>query len=244
MELATFGAESGIPLDADTTLEIMGHMLGFWVVSADERDLDELRTSTQDLFQLTLAVFALIRLDRGAARSTLRLRARLRFWVEAREVEARANVLGSVRELGDVAEIDGPLASDFAIAAQAAWALLGCPSLRVAFKDYGISLQERGDDAFLYSYRAIENTRRFFAPDIERTTKSGKATTATVWGPMHAALRTSEAMLEPLTSAATAIRHGNAQSPQLARARGDRERTLSVADQALRALLDHQGITW
>jgi hypothetical protein len=29
----------------------------------------------------------------------------------------------------------------------------------IAFKDLGFSLRDRGDDAFLYAYRAVENAR-------------------------------------------------------------------------------------
>ena len=36
-------------------------------------------------------------------------------------------------------------------------------------KDLGFSLLDRGDDAFLYAYRAVENARRFHAGKVSAT---------------------------------------------------------------------------
>jgi hypothetical protein len=45
--------------------------------------------------------------------------------------------------------VDGPRARDFTTAAKAAWRIVREPTLRLAFKDLGFSLRDRGDDAFL-----------------------------------------------------------------------------------------------
>ena len=111
-----------------------------------------LRAFVQDVFDVTLAIYALIRLDRGDRRDALRLRAELHSWLEVRGVEARANVVGTIHEryeAGAVTELDGPRARDFTTAANAAWRFVREPTLRLAFKDLGFSLRDRGDDAFL-----------------------------------------------------------------------------------------------
>jgi len=160
-ELMTFGVEAGIQLDDDSTLEVLGHALAYWAI-AEEQDLLTLRAFVQDVFDVTLAIYALIRLDRGDRRDALRLRAELHSWLEVRGVEARANVVGTIHEryeAGAVTELDGPRARDFTTAANAAWRFVRQPTLRLAFKDLGFSLLDRGDDAFLYAYRAVENAR-------------------------------------------------------------------------------------
>lgn len=204
-ELMTFGVEAGIPLDDDSTLEVLGHALAYWAI-AEEQDVLTLRAFVQDVFDVTLAIYALIRLDRGDRRDALRLRAELHSWLEVRGVEARANVVGTIHEryeAGAVTELDGPRARDFTTAATAAWRFVREPTLRLAFKDLGFSLRDRGDDAFLYAYRAVENARRFHAAKVSATE------TKPVWPPLHAALGTSEGQLQPLTDAATSIRHGD-----------------------------------
>jgi hypothetical protein len=87
---------------------------------AEEQDVLTLRAFVQDVFGVTLAIYALIRLDRGDRRDALRLRAELHSWLEVRGVEARANVVGTIHEryeAGAVRELDGPRARDFTTAA-------------------------------------------------------------------------------------------------------------------------------
>ena len=108
-ELMTFGVEAGIQLDDDSTLEVLGHALAYWAI-AEEQDLLTLRAFVQDVFDVTLAIYTLIRLDRGDRRDALRLRAELHSWLEVRGVEARANVVGTIHEryeAGAVRELDG-----------------------------------------------------------------------------------------------------------------------------------------
>jgi len=122
-ELMTFGVEPGIQLDDDSTLEVLGHALAYWAI-AEEQEVLTLRAFVQDVFDVTLAIYALIRLDRGDRRDALRLRAELHSWLEVRGVEARANVVGTIHEryeAGAVTELDGPRARDFTTAAHAAW---------------------------------------------------------------------------------------------------------------------------
>ena len=66
-ELMTFGVEAGIPLDDDSMLEVLGHALAYWAI-AEEQDVLTLRAFVQDVFDVTLAISALIRLDRGDRR--------------------------------------------------------------------------------------------------------------------------------------------------------------------------------
>jgi len=239
-ELMTFGVEAGIQLDDDSTLEVLGHALAYWAI-AEEQDPLTLRAFVQDVFDVTLAIYALIRLDRGDRRDALRLRAELHSWLEVRGVEARTNVVGTIHEryaAGAVTELDGPRARDFTTAANAAWRFVRKPTLRLAFKDLGFSLLDRGDDAFLYAYRAVETARRFHANKVSATE------TKSVWPPLHAALGTSERQLQPLTDAATSIRHGNTKSAALAAARVNRDATLVLAEDVLRRLAQREGVSW
>ena len=190
---------------------------------------------------MTLAIYALIRLDRGDRCDALRLRAKLHSWLEVRGAEARANVVGTIHERYQavaLTELDGPRAHDFTTAANAAWRFVREPTVRLAFKDLGFSLRDRGDDAFLYAYRAVENARRFHAAKVSATE------TKPVWPPLHAALGTSERQLQPLTDAATSIRHGDTKSAALAAARVNRHATLVLAEDVLRRLAQHEGVSW
>src|SRR4029453_2868311 len=120
-----------------------------------------------------------------------------------------------------------------------AWRFVREPTLRLAFKDFGFSLRDRGDDAFLYAYRAVENARRFHAGKVSATE------TTPVWPPLHAALvGRSEEQLQPLTDAATSIRHGDTKSAALAAARVNRDGTLVLAEDVLRRLAQHEGVRW
>ncbi|MGH3110606.1 MAG: hypothetical protein ACRDQT_06790 [Gaiellaceae bacterium] len=58
------------------------------------------------------------------------------------------------------------------------------------------------------------------------------------------ALGTSEGQLQPLTDAATSIRHGNTKSAALAAARVNRDATLVLAEDVLRRLAQHEGVSW
>ena len=239
-ELMTFGVEAGIQLDDDSTLEVLGHALAYWAI-AEEQDVLTLRAFVQDVFDVTLAIYALIRLDRGDKREALRLRAELHSWLEVRGVEARANVVGTIHEryeAGAVTELDGPRARDFTTAANAARRIFREPAFRFTFKNPGFSRRDRGDDAFLYAYRAVENARRFRADKVSATERKP------VWPPLHAALGTSEEQLQPLTDAATSIRHGETKSAALATARVNRDATLVLAEDVLRRLAKHEGVSW
>src|SRR4029453_10012940 len=106
-ELMTFGVESGIRLDDDSTLEVLGHALAYWAV-AEEQEVLTLRAFVQDAFAVTLPTYALSRLDRGDRRDALRLRAELHSWLEVRGVEARANVVGTIHERYEARAATGP----------------------------------------------------------------------------------------------------------------------------------------
>jgi hypothetical protein len=107
------------------------------------------------------------------------------------------------------------------------------------FKDLGFSLHDRGDDAFLYAYRAVENARRFHADKVSATE------TTPVGPPLQAALVTSEGQLQPLTEAATSIlprRHEERRARR--RSRVNRDATLLLAEEVLSRLAQHEGVSW
>lgn len=230
-EVMNFGVESGIPLGDDTTIEVFGHLVSFWTVTT-RSDFAALRSEVQDLFDITLATYALRRLRRGENRGALPTRAVQHSWLEARDVEARANVVGTIhaRYSTKPLEVDDERAADFTAAARTASKAVRIPTARIAFKDFRASLNERGDDAFLYTYRAIENVRRTYCADVVK----GDGFEAK-WQAMHDALGTSRTRLAPLTAAATSIRHGRASGEALDLARRRRETTLKLADRVLRA---------
>lgn len=239
-ELMTFGLEAGIQLDDDLTLEVLGHALAYWAI-AEEQDVLTLRAFVQDVFDVTLAIYALIRLDRGDRRDALRLRAELHSWLEVRGVEARANVVGTIHEryeAGAVTELDGPRARDFTTAANAAWRFVREPALRLAFKDLGFSLRDRGDDAFLYAYRAVEKADRFQAAKSQRRRRNPSGRRLT---PRSARARgSSDLSRTPRRRSATATR----KSAALAAARVNRDATLVLAEDVLRRVAQREGVTW
>jgi hypothetical protein len=53
-----------------------------------------------------------------------------------------------------------------------------------------------------------------------------------------------EGQLQPLTDAATSIRHGDTKSAALAAARVNRDATLVLAEDVLRRLAQHEGVSW
>ena len=55
-------------------------LFAYWAI-AEEQDVLTLRAFVQDVFDVTLAIYALVRLDRGDRRDALRLRAELHSWL-------------------------------------------------------------------------------------------------------------------------------------------------------------------
>lgn len=239
-----FGIEEGIQFNKDSTLEILGPLLAFWTVT-DQDEFNALRVRAQDLFDVTLALHALIRLRRGSVRrrEAAGTRALMRSWVETR-VESRANVIGTVvhDRPRQAVRFAGREKNDFRAAAHGAWTFIGQPNCRLALKDYGLSLRERGDDAFLFMWRAIENVRRVYAPD----TVDAQGRFWPNWGAMNLALKTDKKSLTPLRKPATAVRHGHLDDAELARARlpRARPRRLAIGDRVMEAFARDQGVTW
>lgn len=242
-EVMNFGAEDEIRVDGGAALEVLGHMLAFWKPSGVELDFDALRAKAGDLFTVALSIDALLRLEErgtpandrtaGDLRIALDRRPIIHSWLEVREVEARANVVGTVHtryRLGQIV-IDGPDAERFRIAARGAWAAIHHPQARLALKDFAAALAQRGDDAFLHAYRSLESVRRAYTRDLV----DAEGATRPVWSPMHEALGTDEGTLAPLTDAAKAIRHGDSDHQALLAVREEpaREVTLGLADDVL-----------
>ena len=84
----------------------------------------------------------------------------------------------------------------------------------------------------------MENARRFHAGKVSATE------TTPVWPQLQTALGTSEGQLQPLTEAATSIRHGDTKSAALATARVNRDATLLLAEDVLRGLAQHERVSW
>ncbi len=246
-DVADFGITPGIPLDEDSTLECIGHLLSYWTIT-DVPRLETLQATAQDVFDMAIAVYVLIRRDRGDDWRSLPERAIQHSWLELRDVEARANVVGTIHARyrqplpsGESRlEIDGPKANDFKLAALAAWRLRNVAPVRLAFRDFLFGAGQLGDDAFLYAYRAVENVRRSLGPDAVEA--SGRTTPD--WNAMHQALGTSRAQLSDLTDAATCVRHGSEHDSGIVNARSNRKQVLALADDVMKRFLRHEGISW
>ncbi len=59
-----------------------------------------LRAFVQDVFDVTLAIYALVRLNRGDRRAALRLRAELHSWLEVRGVAWASELIPHLTEEG------------------------------------------------------------------------------------------------------------------------------------------------
>lgn len=81
---------------------------------------------------------------------------------------------------------------------------------------------ETDDDAFVFSYRAIEDLARAVSQDGNKD-----------WSALHAVLGTSESLFKKRTLrlflARNAVAHGDAADPDLAWARANRKRALNVS---------------
>lgn len=64
-----------------------------------------------------------------------------------------------------------------------------------------------------------------------------------VWPPLQCSGR-AKGQLQPLTDAATSIRHGDTKSAALAAARVNRDATLVLAEDVLHRLAQHEGVSW
>lgn len=250
-EVMNFGVTEGIPVDTDVTVEILGHALALWKPAPQEIDFNSFSIRAGDVFAVALAIDALLRLEErgeppaantaGDLRLSLARHATIHSWLEIREHEARSNIIGTVHSryrLGGL-RMNGDDAERFKVAARAAWNATADPHARLAFKDLAASMTQRGDDGFLYAFRAVENVRRGCAPD----TVDKKGNDVPDWDGMHSTLGTSKVVLQPLTEAATSIRHGNDQQAKLIAVREEpaREQTLRLADDVLMRFAQHRG---
>jgi hypothetical protein len=114
---------------------------------------------------------------------------------------------------------------DMRRAARLAAAARGAPGWRLALRDVWSALSLRGDDAFVFAYRAVE--------DLARAV-SGRAgeLRASDWRTLHAHLSTYEdafrARIGPLQDARRAAAHGDESDPKLQAARQDRAARLAI----------------
>jgi len=96
----------------------------------------------------------------------------------------------------------------------------------LALKDYRSAVTDTSDDAFLFSYRSIE--------DICRAVTGCDEIEAPEWREMHRTLSTSKHMIDPLKEVADKVRHGNKDHIIVAQARSNRDGLVDIAHEVIK----------
>lgn len=169
----------------------------------------------RELFAVVVGAYALIT---GVA-----LDWSLSNWVEATEASFKGTTVGfgsDTRAFAAPIRRRSRRSTDIRRAARLAAAVRHKPSWRLALRDVWSALRERGDDAFVFGYRAIEDVARALSG---QTGQLGDAD----WRKLHQHLGTNKTAflkrIDPLLKARRAAAHGNDGDPKLAAARRDRE---------------------
>jgi hypothetical protein len=155
---------------------------------------------------------------------------RVENWVEATNVVAPQNTIGWVLSRVDSAPLSRRSPSNtpwrraallYRLLAQGR----GNINHRLALKDYYSAVMNRGDDAFVFAYRAVEDICRAVtgSPNIE-----GKD-----WQTMHRAIGTNKSMIDPLTRVSEHVRHGDILDSQVVQARSAKNQLINIAHQVI-----------
>jgi len=159
-------------------------------------------------------------------RSKIMLNHRFSHWIEAKEVQSVKNTIGAYISKFAEPHKNARVNVHWKKAAWVFTQVMNNQLMRLALKDYISSLRDGGDDAFFYAYRSIENVCRFVSGAKEQFNSSD-------WNKMHQCLGTSKSYIDPLTNAATDIRHGNVSGSGLISARESRKQVLDISREVL-----------
>jgi hypothetical protein len=100
------------------------------------------------------------------------------------------------------------------------------PGWRLALRDIHSALRDRGDDGFVFAYRALEDVARAVSG------QSGQLRSKD-WAQLHGLLGTSDvaflARIKPLHEARRAAGHGDESDPKLQAARANRDAVIAIA---------------
>lgn len=200
-------------------LDVYYDLICIW--SADvTRPFEEEKRGIEDKVRLITDLFIF--------RARRLIRYELQSWVEARHIQSRANMIGGyvAGDLPTAPNRKSRASASWRRAAQKATGFSHNPQVRLAVRDYIAALRDPGDDAFLFAYRAIENSCRAVSGATGDLSASD-------WEAMHRLLGTSQAYILPLTNASKDIRHGHASGSAVKRARANREELLDKARHVL-----------
>ncbi len=100
---------------------------------------------------------------------------------------------------------------------------------KIALKDYLTCINDSGDNAFFFAYRIIEDIKRGI--DLENNITDEKD-----WSGVHRCLNTNKSFIDPLTSVAKEVRHGNLKSQVVLNVMKmkERERILDISFELMR----------
>jgi hypothetical protein len=115
-------------------------------------NFDDALTLARETIALTVAAYALV--------SGTALDWSLGGWVEATSAQFDSSVVGFTVDPRERLPTENERSDDIRKAATLAVAAEATPSWRLAIRDIYAALQERGDDAFVFAYRAIEDVAR------------------------------------------------------------------------------------
>jgi hypothetical protein len=184
----------------------------------------------QQLFQLVVGAYALLR--RAAYDVTLD------GWVEAERATLADSFIGFMsqqREPGLAPRIEQAEDADLRTAIAVAGWCRDQPWWRVALRDLHAAFGERGDDAFLYAYRAVEGACRALTGADDLSDRDWRA----FIGYLGSDEQIERSRIALLRQARAAVAHGDENDPNLQRARQQRTVTITTARDVLAEALIH-----
>jgi hypothetical protein len=164
------------------------------------------------MFRLIAAAYALLTGDAFEVRVT--------GWIEAVEAEWRDTIVGfAVERFSHEPPYTSPANVRLCAAARLAVAASHAPGTRLALLDFWASVIDRGDDAFFFAFRAVEDLARHYGGGTKD------------WAALHrhCGYVRGQARLKPLTDARHAVAHGDDADSAVIKARAQRLRILNLA---------------
>jgi hypothetical protein len=204
-------------------VDVFNELICIWVPGTEE-SFDKLRSSVLEAFDIIITVFIFI--------TNKKLAFQLAYWVEAKEVISKKNIIGYIVPTGEKL-ISPSRKGKYAVAwRKAARFYLKIEDSfyhKMAIKDYKNCISSLGDDAFFYAFRIIEDIRRAATRNLPEGLDKKK-----YWEEMHKILGTSENSILPLTEVSEKVRHGELDSSIVINARKKREEIINTALDVMR----------
>lgn len=212
-----------VPVAPGVRLEVFHDAIAMWSKSGPNAIHGP--QEPNELFALVLGAYALIT---GVA-----LDWSLDGWVEATGARFDGTMMGVVVDPRGHDPMLSPRSRrsvDMRRAARLAISVRSVPSYRLALRDIYAAFHDRGDDAFVFAYRAIEDVARAVSGRRGDLRPSD-------WRALHDHLGTDEeaftARIRGLQDARNAAAHGDEQDAELLAARADRDARIEIARQVV-----------